>query len=501
MQDGKIPPVSEILSLMNSPSETDISCITDAYKFGKEAHKDHKRNSGEPYFTHPVAVAKTLAEIGMSRSVIAAGLLHDAIEDALATEEAVKEKFGEDILFLVNGVTKLGKVRYQGLDRHVESLRKLLVATSEDIRVLIIKFADRLHNMETLQYLPKEKQKRIAVETLEVFAPIAERLGISALTKRLEDLAFPYVHPQKYKDVLQLRNQRSKENQKHLEKALKSIKKELAKAGITKFKTEIRIKGLYSLFKKLERKKRDINKIHDISAIRIIVKNVDDCYKVLRVVHNTWRPLPGKIKDYISLPKVNGYQSLHTTVFIGDGSLVEIQIRTEEMHRDAQYGIASHLSYKNAGESKYDMSWFKQFLPKNVKDLEKEEKRKDAPKWIKDVAEMNKVETGDFIRNLKSDFFSHRIFVFTPEGDVIDLPVESTPIDFAYSVHTDIGEHVSGAKVGGKLVSLDTKLRNGDIIEITTKESSHPTTKWLDYVKTSLAKRKIQSYLAKSKSS
>lgn len=496
MTDEVIAPVSEILRLMKSPTEKDRECITDAYNFGKEAHKDHLRKSGEPYFIHPIEVAKTLAETGMSRSVIIAGLLHDAIEDALATEEEVREKFGDDVLFLVNGVTKLGKVKYRGMDRHVESLRKLLVATSQDIRVLIIKFADRLHNMKTLEHVRKDKQKRIAKETLEVYAPIAERLGISALRKELEDLAFPYVRPKKYKEVLQLRKQKSKENEKHLDKALKSIKRELAKANITKFRTEIRIKGLYSLFKKLERKGKDIDRVYDISAIRVIVKSVDDCYKVLGVVHNLWRPLPGRIKDYIASPKPNGYQSLHTTVIIGDGTIIEIQIRTEGMHRTAQYGIASHIQYKNQiFEKRGELSWFKQFLPERLYKTESTE----APSWIKDIAAMDKLETEEFFKNLKSDFFNFRIFVFTPAGDVIDLPADSTPIDFAYSVHSDIGDHVSGAKIDSKLVSLNTKLKNGDIIEIITKNSSHPTAKWLEFAKTSVAQRKIQSYLNKTK--
>lgn len=496
MTDGNMAPVSDILNLMKAPTEKDRECIIDAYNFGKEAHKGHLRKSGEPYFIHPIEVAKTLAEIGMTRSVIIAGLLHDAIEDAMASEEEVGKKFGDDVLFLVNGVTKLGTVKYRGMERHIESLRKLLVATSQDVRVLIIKFADRLHNMKTLEHVSKEKQKRIAAETLQVYAPIAERLGIGALRKELEDLAFPYVHPKKYKDVLELRKQKNKDTEKHLDKALKSIKKELARAGITKFRTEIRIKGLYSLFKKLERKGKDIDRVYDISAIRVIVKSVDDCYKVLGVIHNLWRPLPGRIKDYIASPKPNGYQSLHTTVIIGDGTIIEIQIRTEKMHITAQYGIASHMLYKDGLSPKRgELSWFKQFLPGQTPSVE----IKEAPAWIHDIAAMDEVETEEFFKNLKSDFFNFRIFVFTPTGDVIDLPADSTPIDFAYAVHSDIGDHVSGAKIGSKLVSLNTKLKNGDIIEIITKSGSHPTAKWLESAKTSVAQRKIQAYLNKPK--
>lgn len=498
MTDGNMAPVTEIINLMKAPSEKDKECVTLAYNFGKEAHKDHLRKSGEPYFIHPIEVAKTLAEIGMDRHVIIAGLLHDAIEDAKATEEEVGKEFGEDVLFLVNGVTKLGTVKYRGMDRHIESLRKLLVATSQDVRVLIIKFADRLHNMKTLEHVSKEKQKRIAAETLQVYAPIAERLGIGALRKELEDLAFPYVHPRKYKEVLELRKKKRKETEKHLDKALKSIKKELARVGITKFRTEIRIKGLYSLFKKLERKGNDIDRVYDISAIRVIVASVDDCYKVLGAIHNLWRPLPGRIKDYIALEKPNGYQSLHTTVIIGDGTIIEIQIRTEKMHMAAEYGIASHMLYKDGIVPKRgELAWFKQFLPNKEQDYIAETTK--APEWIHDIAAMDEVETSEFFKNLKSDFFNFRIFVFTPAGDVIDLPADSTPIDFAYAVHSDIGDHVCGAKIDSKLVSLNTKLKNGDIIEIITKNSSHPTTKWLEFAKTSVAQRKIQSYLNKTR--
>ncbi len=487
-------PVSEIIDLMSFPTKKEREFVTRGYDFGKRAHDKHFRKSGEPYFVHPIEVAKTLAQLGMSSKVIVAGLLHDSVEDAVALEEEVKELFGDEVLFLVNGVTKLGRVKYRGMERHIESLRKLLVATSQDVRVLIIKFADRLHNMKTLEHVRKDKRKRIALETLQVYAPIAGRLGIGTLRKELEDLAFPYVHPIKYKEVLLLRKQKSKENERHLDRALKSVKKELARVNITKFRTEIRVKGLYSLFKKLQRKGNDINKIYDISAIRIVVQSIDDCYKVLRVVHNLWKPLPGRIKDYIGNEKLNGYQSLHTTVFIGDGSLVEIQIRTEEMDQIAQYGIASHMSYKR--ELRPDQqNWFEQFLPKKSR----KEDTTEAPAWLHDIAALEQVGTNEFFENLKSDFFNFRIFVFTPAGDAIDLPINSTPIDFAYAVHTAIGDHLSGAKIGGKLVSLSTKLKNGDIVEITTKESSHPTVKWLDYAKSSVAQRKINAYLNKAR--
>ncbi|HEY4502272.1 MAG TPA: HD domain-containing protein [Candidatus Paceibacterota bacterium] len=510
--------VKEITSLMHNPSKEEIDLITRALTFAKEAHKDHKRNSGEPYFNHLFETARTLAELGMGPRSISAGFLHDSIEDVGIKQETIREQFGEDILKLVLGVTKLGTLKYRGLSRHTESLRKLFVAAAQDIRVVIIKLADRLHNMKTLQFVPKEKQKRIALETLEIYAPVAERLGMGRLKGELEDLAFPYVFPKEYEVVQKLLKQKSKENLKHLEKVNKSLKKELAKQGITNFETSYRIKHTYSLFRKLERKNWDIEKIHDISALRIIVPTVSDCYKILGVIHSNWRPLPGKIKDYIAFKKPNGYQSIHTTIFTGDGGIVEIQIRTREMHHRAEYGIASHIAYKlHDGEQttkdkteNSNILWLRSLLPpiaalkrqivatKNLsKKIGENYATPSAPSWVKQIAEaqQSSANSEDFMEALKTDFFTHRIFVFTPHGDVVDLPIDSSPIDFAYAIHSDIGNHLTGAKVNGKLTSLDTKLKNGNIVEIQTKASSKPTQKWLNVAKTSLARRHIRASL------
>ncbi|MCH7529535.1 bifunctional (p)ppGpp synthetase/guanosine-3',5'-bis(diphosphate) 3'-pyrophosphohydrolase [Patescibacteria group bacterium] len=507
-----MPEIKEIIDLMNSPSQRDIKLITKAYDFAHNAHKGHKRNSGDPYFVHLFETAKTLAELGMGPRTISAGFLHDTIEDTSITSEKLKSSFGNKILYLVEGVTKLGSLKYHGTKKHTESLRKLFVATSQDLRVLIIKLADRLHNMKTLEFVPENKQKRIALETLEIYAPIADRLGMGQLKGELEDLAFPFVYPEKYEEVLHLLKMKSKETLKHLEKIYKSLKKSLAKHDITNIRTEYRMKRLYSLYQKLKHKDWDIDKIYDISALRIITSTVSECYQILGIIHNNWRPLPGKIKDYISFEKPNGYQSLHTTVFTGDGGIVEIQIRTEKMNREAQYGVAAHISYKDYFKSKKispNLLWFKDLLPvmewgNNSKSAVKKKgpkyTRPTIPQWIQQIAESQKGVSGseEFLDTLRTDFFSYRVFVFTPRGDVVDLPVDSSPVDFAYAIHSDIGDHISGTKVNGKLVSLETKLRNGDIVEIMTKESSHPTQKWMNFAKTTIARRHIKSTLQKN---
>jgi GTP pyrophosphokinase len=503
--------VKDIIKLMNAPSEEDIALITKAYDFAKKAHEGHTRYSGEPYFNHLFETARGLAEIGMGPNSVSVGFLHDAIEDVGITSEEIREKFGEEILFLVDGVTKLGTLKYRGAKRHTESLRKLFVATSQDIRVVIIKLMDRRHNMMTLEYVPKNKQRRIALETLDIYAPIADRLGMSRLKRELEDLAFPYVYPKESKEIHTLLKEERVANEKNLEKILKTIKKELGKAKITHFHTENRIKGEYSLFQKLQRKEHDISKIHDISALRIIVPSVDDCYRVLGIVHGMWRPLPGKIKDYIASPKSNGYQSIHTTVFTGQTGTVEVQIRTDQMHREAEFGIASHLTYKDIqlGEKGNSLEWFKQFLPLVNKVMRKssyprtEDKlpQENIPSWIKQIADEHVAETApeEYLNEIKSDFFSYRLFIFTPKGDVIDLPIGATPLDFAYAVHSDIGDHTAGAKINGKQVALDTTLKNGDVVEIITKKSGKPTQKWLDIAKTTLAKRHIRATLQQEK--
>ncbi|MFH0846047.1 MAG: HD domain-containing protein [Patescibacteria group bacterium] len=495
----------DIILLMDNPTHENQELVTKAFNFSAKAHLGQRRFSGEPYFNHAYETGKTLAQLGMGATVISAGLLHDVIEDGTTTQEELEKEFSKEIAFLVEGVTKLGKIRFQGLTRHAESLRKLFIATSQDIRVLIIKLADRIHNMETLQYVPKEKQLRIATETLEIFAPLAYRLGMGLVTRKLEDLSFPFVYPEEYKKVQEILKERTPESIISLKKVDRSIKKKLAKDGLTNIHTSYRIKGMYSLYKKLERKHWDLNKIYDIAALRIIVPTQNDCYKALGIIHSFRRPMPGRIKDYIAFPKPNGYRSLHTTIFTRFGNVVEIQLRTEEMHREAEYGIASHLSYKDKinYDKESDDFWVKKLFPSigKIDNLNKSKKiygESDVPEWIKKIANQPETpEAQDFIEELKKDFFEHRVFVFTPNGDVIDLPANSTPIDFAYAIHSDIGNHMHGAKVHGKLVSLDTKLKNGDIVDIMTKKDFTPTKKWMDIAKTSEARRHIRQFLNK----
>jgi GTP diphosphokinase / guanosine-3',5'-bis(diphosphate) 3'-diphosphatase len=502
----------EIINKAKGMSEEDSELILSAFDFSKEKHEGQVRLSGEPYFAHVYKTAKILAELGMSAKTISAGLLHDIIEDGKASEEEVEKKFGKDILFLVEGVTKLKKIKYRGAERHRESLRKLFVAVSQDIRVIVIKLADRLHNMKTLEYIPEYKQERIAKETLEIYVPIAHRLGVRKLCRELEDLSFKYVFPKEYQETKKLLNQKNKRDAKNLEKFQKSIKKVLAKNQITDFTVDYRIKTLYSLYNKLLRKEWNIEKVYDISALRIILSDVNDCYRVLGIIHKTWKPLPNRIKDYIALPKTNGYKALHTTIFTGYGNVLEIQIKTKEMHNDAEYGIASHLTYKEKDHKKLEttFSWISRLIPfrssfNNGKTEKKIEEKiinpEDIPKWIKELVDYQLSEKNreTLEEELKADFFKERIFVFTPMGDVIDLPLGSTPVDFAYAVHTEVGNTTSGAKIKGKLVSLETQLNNGDIIEIITNKKESPNKKWLESVKTTTAKKHIRAFIQKPK--
>jgi GTP pyrophosphokinase len=508
----------DIITHLATARNEDRELIIRAYEFAKKAHEGHTRYSGEPYLNHLTKVAVMLADIGMGARTVAAGLLHDTIEDTKVTPEELKAEFGDEIFFLVQGVTKLGSVRYYGSDRHNESLRKLFVATSQDIRVLIIKLIDRLHNMQTLHFVPKEKQLRIARETLEIYVPVTHRLGMGRIRKELEDLAFPYVYPEEYKRVIEMTKHIAKKSEVDLEKSRKALQKRLAESGLRDFHTSFRSKGTYSLFQKLKRREWDMDKIYDYLAIRIVVSNIEQCYQVLGIVHELWRPLPKRVKDYIAFPKPNGYQSLHTTVITPNCTILEVQIRTETMHQEAEYGVASHIIYKNVLQGQKDSlsnarSWFAALIPnlfrpfmwrsntpqEAEKALIQERNHKEKiPQWIQEIADAHKSHDGsrEFFDGLKEDFFSHRIFVFTPQGDVVDLPVGASPIDFAYAIHSDIGDRTSGAKVNNKLVGLDTELGNGDIVEIITSKSNKPTQKWLDYSKTSLARRRIRTALA-----
>ena len=505
----------DIIVELSSPTEADVALINKAYDLAAKAHESHTRYSGEPYIVHLAEVGLKLAKMGMGPRTIAAGLLHDIIEDTTVSAQDIRDQFGEEILFLVEGVTKLSSVRYYGSDRHNESLRKLFVATSQDIRVLIIKLTDRLHNMETLHHVPSEKQMRIARETLEIYVPVAHRLGMGRIRKELEDLAFPYVYPDEYKRVRELLAKSTEKSMQTLERERKALQKKLAESGLLDFNTSYRVKGYFSLFHKLKRKDWDISDVYDLLAMRVVVKTVEDCYKALGVIHEMWRPLPKRVKDYIAFPKPNGYQSIHTTVTTVHGTILEIQIRTQKMHHEAEYGVASHIIYKQTVEKapKGGASWFSNLIPslfrpfawreqvkqpsvKITKDTPHHEK---IPRWINQIGEMytsEKASGDEFMSDMRKDFFQNRIFVFTPNGDVVDLPTSASPIDFAYAIHSEVGDHIAGVKVNNKLVQLDTELKNGDIVQVETRKSSHPTQKWLTIAQTSLAKRRIRAYLA-----
>lgn len=473
--------VKEIIdNIQGGISKNEEELINKAYKFAEQAHTGQKRMNGDPYFIHVFETAKTLAALGMDAQTIAAGLLHDVLEDTPTPEEEIGKEFGEDILFLIKGVTKLGTLKYRGHERHVESLRKFFIAMANDLRVVIIKFADRLHNLRTLEYLREDKRERIAIEAIEVYAPLANRLGMGKLKGEIEDAAFPYAYPKEYKETEEIIKEKKESYKKYLEEVSEELKKELRKNKIKVVEIDYRIKHKYSLYKKLLKYNMDIDKIYDIVALRVVVDTVEDCYRVLGLVHAIWNPLPGRIKDYIALPKPNGYRSIHTTIFTGLGGVAEIQIRTKEMHAEAAYGIAAHFAYKEQGGKKA-----------------KEDR--DKFKWIEELKELNysPEDPKKFIDHLKMDFFNDRIFVFTPKGDVIDMPEDSCPIDFAYSIHSDIGEHTFSAKINGKMSPIFSKLKNGDIVEIMTKKNSKPSEKWLESVKTSIAKKHIKSYLEK----
>ena len=470
---------ARIFALLPGITEKDKETIIRACNFAKKAHEGQLRKSGEPHYNHVFATALNLATLGMDKDTIAAGVLHDILEDTSTTEYELKKEFNNNIVALVQGVTKLAKLRYSGAERHVESLRKFFIAMADDIRVVVIKLCDRLHNIQTLQYVSPEKQKRIALETLEIHARLADRLGMGRLKAQLEDSAFPYVYPEDYKKTIELFESMRPISDQELEKVVKTLNEELSIFDVEIERIDHRVKHLYSLWQKLKRYNMDTSKVHDVVALRIIVPTITDCYQALGVIHGLYRPVPGRFKDYIAVAKPNGYRSLHTTIFSGEGNTLEIQIRTQEMHREAEYGIASHLSYKELGKR-----------ANKEEIIKKTGWTKELLEWQKDVEHHQ-----EFMKNLRSDFFEHRVFVLTPHGDVIDLPEGSSPIDFAYAVHSDIGDHTAGAKVNGKLVTLDTILQNRDVVEIDVKETASPKRKWIDYARTALAKRKVRNYI------
>jgi guanosine-3',5'-bis(diphosphate) 3'-pyrophosphohydrolase len=476
--------IEELLKIAKkSNPKADLDAIRLAYDYAEEAHRGQKRMTGEEYIQHSLETAKILAEMKLSADIIQAGLLHDVPEDTEKTLEDIKKEFGNEVADMVAGITKLGKIKYRGIDRYIENLRKMFLAMASDVRVIFIKFADRLHNLMTLEILPPKKQYRIALESLEIYAPIAGRLGMGDIRGQLEDLSFKYVYPKEYQWVMGFIKERREEKLKVIENIQKAAKREIEQTGIKILDIHGRAKHIYSLYRKLLRYDRDIDKIHDLIALRIIVKDIADCYAVLGVIHSKWTPLKGRIKDYIAQPKPNGYRSLHTTVFTEEGEIVEFQIRTMEMHNEAELGIAAHWHHEE-----------------NVRGEEFEEKKM---RWVKDLARLQKEiqSRTEYIKNLedlKIDVFQTRIFVLTPKGDVIDLPENSTPIDFAYAIHTEIGDKCVGAKINEQIANLNTKLLSGDVVEIMVdKKRKGPNPDWLKFAKTTSAKGKIR---AKSKS-
>ncbi|MFH2105110.1 MAG: bifunctional (p)ppGpp synthetase/guanosine-3',5'-bis(diphosphate) 3'-pyrophosphohydrolase [Parcubacteria group bacterium] len=470
----------------NSP-QADTTKIREAYNFALKRHGKQLRKTGEAYIQHPLYVAGFLAQFNFNTATFIAALLHDVAEDTSTKLETIEEKFGSEVVLLVRGLTKLKKIKGQLSDASLqdysaENLRKMFLATAADIRVVLIKLADRLHNIQTITGHSPTKRKQIAQETIEIYAPLANRLGMGELKGQLEDYAFPFLYPRAYQKTKDLYEQEIIKKKKYVEKIKRQVANKLATEGMGEVDIHGRAKYLYSLYKKLRRHDYNINEIYDLVAIRIIVQTVPDCYKVLGIIHKNWKPLLGRIKDYIAVPKANGYQSLHTSTIGPDGEVIEFQIRTTKMHEEAEYGIASHWHYsekekpRTGSKAPADViKWVNQLV-----------------KWQQEIT--TKVPGETYLESLKIDIFKDRIFVFTPQGQVHDLPEGASPIDFAYHIHTDIGNHCRAAKINGKLTSLDSELKNGDRVEIVTANKTTPSLDWLDFVKTSLAQNKIKHW-------
>ena len=482
MHDKELQELIE--SIKNYAPNMDTSMVEKAYYLGKKAHEGQFRKSGEPYFIHPIAVAKILTDMELDAQTISAGLLHDVVEDTEYTYDYIKKEFGVEVADLVDGVTKLGQIKYQSKEEtQAENLRKMFLAMAKDIRVILIKLADRLHNMRTLKYMSPEKAKSKAIETLEIYGGIAHRLGISKIKWELEDLALRYIDPEGYYELVDKVATKRSQREEYIQNIVKLLETKFEEVNID-CDVYGRPKHFYSIYKKMQKKNKDFGEIFDLTAVRIIVESVKDCYAVLGMVHTLWKPMPGRFKDYIAMPKPNMYQSLHTTVIGPNGEPVEIQIRTAEMHQIAEYGIAAHWKYKEGnsslseGKTEEKLQWLRQMI-----------------EWEKDLKDPH-----EFLDALKEDVFNSQVYVFTPKGDVVELPAESTPIDFAYRVHTNVGNKCVGAKIDGRIVTIDYKLQNGNIVEILTSSNSNgPSRDWINIVKTPNAKSRIRQWFKKER--
>ncbi len=467
------------------PGVSDAQLICQAFQFGYQLHEGQRRASGEPYIAHPVAVASLLRELGGSGPMIAAGFLHDVVEDTDITLEQLEETFGAEVRHLVEGVTKISKFNFSTkTEREAENFRRMFLAMAQDIRVIVVKLADRLHNMRTLEHLPPVKQRRIAQETRDVFAPLANRLGIWRFKWELEDLAFKYLESEDYREMQALIAEKRADREAQIEDAIATLKHRLSPLNLGYLEITGRPKHLYSIHQKMERQQKPFHQIFDVAAVRVIVNTHDECYRALAVVHDCFRPIPGRFKDYIGLPKPNRYQSLHTVVIGLGGRPVEVQIRTQEMHHIAELGIAAHWKYKESGGSRggqwsaadEKFTWLRQLL-----------------EWQSDLKDAQ-----EFLDNVKEDLFDSEVYVFTPKGDLVALGQGATPVDFAYRIHTEVGNHCSGARVNGRMVTLDTALANGDIVEVMTQNSAHPSLDWLNFANSTSARNRIRQWYKRS---
>lgn len=459
--------------------------VCQAFEFAYALHQGQLRASGEPYICHPVAVAGLLRDLGGDSAMIAAGFLHDIVEDTEVTPQEIEERFGEEVRCLVEGVTKLSKFNFESkTERQAENFRRMFLAMAQDVRVIVVKLADRLHNMRTLEHLGADKQRRIARETMEIFAPLANRLGIGRFKWELEDLSFKYLEPGAYREMQTHVSEKRTDREARLEQVATTLRERMHDAGIKVTDVSSRPKHLYSIYRKMQRQHKDFHEIYDVAAIRLIVGTNEECYRALAVVHDAFRPIPGRFKDYIGLPKPNRYQSLHTVVIGNKGKPIEVQIRTLDMHHVAEYGIAAHWKYKENNSSNNaritaddeKFTWLRQLL-----------------EWQNDLKDAQ-----EFLENVKGNLFDEDVYVFTPDGDVIPLSRGATPVDFAYRIHTEVGNHCAGARVNGRIVTLDTQLENGDIVEILTQKNSHPTLDWLNFVVTPSARNRIRQWYKRS---